>query len=215
VTEAAPSSPASQPPLVPRSRRALLIMLASLVAYTAADLVSKEWALDNLSRARSGEPPPLCQPNKDGYPLVQRLPTEPQPFIEGVIMFHYAENCGAAFGMLRSAPSWARAAVFGVAALGACVVLTLMFMRGAGGKLFSAAVPLILSGAIGNLSDRVRHGFVVDFIQVDPRLFEYPTFNVADIAISVGVGLLLLDGMKKPAPVPQASGDGSAPSRSA
>jgi signal peptidase II len=74
---------------------------------------------------------------------------------------------------------------------------------------------LILSGAIGNLSDRVRHGFVVDFIQVDPRLFEYPTFNVADIAISVGVGLLLIDGMKKPAPAVQASGDSSAPSRSA
>jgi signal peptidase II len=59
---------------------------------------------------------------------------------------------------------------------------------------------LILSGAIGNVSDRIRHGFVVDFIQVDPRLFEYPTFNVADIAISIGVGLLLIDGMKKPAP---------------
>jgi signal peptidase II len=200
---------------VPRSRRALLIMLASLVAYTAADLASKEWALDNLSRARSGEPPPICQPDDQGYTRVQRLPSEPQVFIDGVIVFHYAENCGAAFGMLRTAPSWARAAVFGVAALGACVVLTLMFVRGAGGRLFGAAVPLILSGAIGNLSDRVRHGFVVDFIQVDPRLFEYPTFNVADIAISVGVGLLLIDGMKKPAPAVQESSDSGAPSRSA
>ncbi|HEX6240519.1 MAG TPA: signal peptidase II [Polyangiales bacterium] len=43
---------------------------------------------------------------------------------------------------------------------------------------------------------------MVDFIQVDPSLFEYPTFNVADIAISIGVGLLLIDGMKKPAPAP-------------
>jgi signal peptidase II len=102
--------------------------------------------------------------------------------------------------MLRTAPSWLRAAVFGVAALGATVVLMTMFVKGTGGKLFGAAVPLILSGAIGNLSDRIRHGFVVDFIQVDPRLFEYPTFNVADIAITVGVGLLLIDGMKKQAP---------------
>lgn len=215
MNEAASSTSSAPAAQVPRSRRALLIMLASLAVYTAADLLSKEWALDNLSRARSGEPPPLCQPDEQGYTRVQRLPTEPQVFIEGVIVFHYAENCGAAFGMLRTAPSWARAAVFGVAALGACVVLTMMFVRGAGGKLFGAAVPLILSGAIGNLSDRVRHGFVVDFIQVDPRLFEYPTFNVADIAISVGVGLLLIDGMKKPAPAAQATGDGSAPSRSA
>jgi signal peptidase II len=215
VTETAEPSPPADPVHVPRSRSALLVMLASLVVYTAADLGSKQWALDNLSRARSGEPPPICQPDEQGYTRVQRLPTEPRVFIEGVIVFHYAENCGAAFGMLRTAPSWARAAVFGVAALGACVVLTLMFVRGAGGKLFGVAVPLILSGAIGNLSDRVRHGFVVDFIQVDPRLFEYPTFNVADIAISVGVGLLLIDGIKKPAPVAQENGEGSARSRSA
>jgi signal peptidase II len=215
VTETASPPPPADPLHIPRTRRALLIMLASLVVYTAADLGSKQWALDNLSHARSGEPPPICQPDEQGFTRVQRLPSEPRVFIEGVIVFHYAENCGAAFGMLRTAPSWARAAVFGVAALGACVVLTLMFVRGAGGKLFGAAVPLILSGAIGNLSDRVRHGFVVDFIQVDPRLFEYPTFNVADIAISVGVGLLLIDGMKKPAPAAQEPGEGGAPSRSA
>jgi signal peptidase II len=190
-------------------------MLASLALYTYADLGTKQWALEHLSRARSGGAPPICQPDEQGYTRIQRIPEEPQVLAEGYILLHYAENCGAAFGMLRTAPPWARAAVFGVAALGACVVLTLMFVRGAGGKLFGAAVPLILSGAIGNLSDRIRHGFVVDFIQVDPRLFEYPTFNVADIAIGVGVGLLLLDGMRKqPAPAGQESAEGSA-SRSA
>ncbi len=183
---------------VRRSPRMLVIMLVSLFVYAAADLGTKEWALNSLSRERHGETAPVCQPDERGYLEIQRLPLEPQPLISGVINLHYAENCGAAFGMLRGAPGWLRALVFGVAAIGASIVLTTMFVRGAGGKLFGAAVPLILSGAIGNLSDRVRHGFVVDFIQVDPRLFEYPTFNVADIAISVGVGLLLLDGMKKP-----------------
>ncbi|MET0344388.1 MAG: signal peptidase II [Polyangiales bacterium] len=183
---------------VRRGGRALVIMLISLVVYTVADLGSKEWALDTLSRARTGEQPPVCEPDERGYLEYQRLPTESQPFIEGVINLHYAENCGAAFGMLRSAPGWLRAVVFGVAAIGAAVVLTIMFVRGTGGGMFAAAVPLILSGAVGNLSDRVRHGFVVDFIQVDPKLFDYPTFNVADIAIAVGVGLLLLDGLRKP-----------------
>lgn len=187
-----------------RSKRALVIMVASLVLYTFADLASKEWALENLSRERRGQQPPVCQPDERGYLEIQRIPLSPRPFIPGVINFHYAENCGAAFGMLRSAPGWLRALVFGVAAIGASIVLTAMFVRGAGGKPFAAAVPLILSGAIGNLSDRVRHGFVVDFIQVDPRLFEYPTFNVADIAITVGVGLLLIDGMKKPRPTKDA-----------
>ena len=185
---------------VRRNARALLLMLVSLVLYTAADLGSKEWALEALSLERRGNKPPVCQPDERGYMEIQRLPIAPKPFIAGVINFHYAENCGAAFGMLRSAPGWLRALVFGVAALGASLVLTVMFVRGSGGRPFAAAVPLILSGALGNLSDRVRHGFVVDFIQVDPKLFEYPTFNVADIAITIGVALLLIDGMKKPEP---------------
>jgi signal peptidase II len=55
---------------------------------------------------------------------------------------------------------------------------------------------LIVSGAVGNnLSDRPRHGFVVDFLQVDPALFSYPIFNVADIWIAIGVGFLLVDGI--------------------
>jgi signal peptidase II len=173
-------------------------MLAALALYTLADLASKQWALDHLSHERTGHKPPVCQADERGYLDIQRLPGPPRSFIAGVIDLHYAENCGAAFGMLRSAPGWLRALVFGVAAVGASIVLTTMFVRGAGGGLFAAAVPLILSGAAGNLSDRVRHGFVVDFIQVNPRLFDYPTFNVADVAITIGVVLLLFDGIKTP-----------------
>lgn len=190
-----------------RDTRALLIMIVSLLLYTAADLGTKEWALDNLSQANAaaGE---VCEPDAQGLRSFQRMPTPPKPFIDGVLRLNYAENCGAAFSMLRSAPGWARALVFGVASIGAAIVLTVMFVRGSGGKLFAAAVPLILSGAIGNLADRIRHGFVVDFIQVDPQLFNYPVFNVADIAIAVGVGLLLLEGgdkKPKPAEVPAAA----------
>jgi signal peptidase II len=187
-------------PTARRSTRALVLMLASLALYTYLDLASKEWALDTLSELRRGEVPAVCMPDPQGYVHMQRVATPPQSFVPGYLGFHYAENCGAAFGMLRTAPAWVRATVFGAAALGACIALTSMFVRGAGGPLFGAAVPMILSGAIGNISDRIRHGFVVDFIQVDPNWFEYPTFNVADIAIAVGVGLLLIDGMKKPAP---------------
>jgi signal peptidase II len=184
-------------------------MVLSLIAYTALDLGTKEWALENLSRERQGDKPPICQPDAQGRIRYQRIPLEATPWIDGVLRLSYAENCGAAFSMLRSAPLWLRALVFGVTTLVACIVLSVMFVRGAGGALFAQAVPLILSGALGNLSDRVRHGFVVDFFQVDPQLFSYPIFNVADIAIFIGVALILIDGMVKPharpASLPQAA----------
>jgi signal peptidase II len=184
--------------------RALILMLVSLAFYTFADLASKEWALDNLSHTRGGAQNPTCQPDEQGYVHMQRVPFDTVVLIDDYLEFRYAENCGAAFGMLRSAPSWVRAAVFGVAGIGACIVLSLMFMRGSGGKLFEYSVPLVLSGAIGNLADRVRHGFVVDFIRFHIKdNWEYPTFNVADITIAIGVALLLMDGMKKPQPQAQ------------
>lgn len=181
-----------------QSPRAIVVMLTCLVAYTALDLWSKDWALANLSRERVGDRPALCIPSEHGYTPFQRLPLPPKPFIEGVLNLHYAENCGAAFSMLRTAPPLVRGLVFGVANMVALVVLFLMFFRRSGGPAFSAAVPLIASGAIGNISDRLRHGYVVDFFQVDPNLFSYPVFNVADIAIAIGVGLLVVDNLRRP-----------------
>jgi signal peptidase II len=181
-----------------RSPRALAIMLACLAVYVGLDLWSKEWALDNLSRERVGDKPALCVPSEQGFTPFQRLPLPPKPFIDGVLNLHYAENCGAAFSMLRTAPAPVRALVFGVANVAALIALFVMFLRGAGGASFGAAVPLIASGAIGNISDRLRHGFVVDFFQVDPKLFSYPVFNVADIAIAIGVGLLIIDNLRRP-----------------
>lgn len=181
-----------------RTPRAIAVMLTCLAVYTALDLWSKDWALANLSRERTGEKPPLCVPSEHGFTPFQRLPLPPKPFIDGVLNLHYAENCGAAFSTLRTAPPLVRGLVFGVANVAALIALFVMFLRGAGGPAFAAAVPLIASGAIGNISDRLRHGFVVDFFQVDPKLFSYPVFNVADIAIAIGVGLLIIDNLRRP-----------------
>jgi len=172
-------------------------MLGCLAVYGALDLGSKEWALDNLSRARATEPPPVCVPDAHGGVVYQRVALASRPLVPGVLRLLYAENCGAAFSMLRTAPAWVRAFVFGIAAVGASIMLLIMFVRGVGGRLFAAAVPFVLAGAWGNLVDRVRHGFVVDFLQVDPALFVYPVFNVADIVIVIGAGLLLIDGLVK------------------
>src|SRR4051794_26947635 len=134
-----------------RDLRALAIMLVSLFVYTFADLASKEWALAHLSRDRGADQSTVCQPDAHDQVHMQRTPTDEVVLVDGYLEFRYAENCGAAFGMLRTAPSWLRAAVFGIAGIGACIVLTLMFIRGTGGILFGLAVPMILSGAIGNL----------------------------------------------------------------
>ena len=159
---------------------------------TAVDLWSKQWALDTLSVAKASAPP-VCEAGSSGHVRMQREPVDALVLVEGQLELRYAENCGAAFGMLRTAPSWLRTSFFTVAALGFMTLLMWTYVRGDGGRLFVVAVPAIMSGALGNLFDRVHRGFVVDFIRYH-GLFEWPTFNVADIAISVGGALLLIDG---------------------
>jgi len=184
-----------------RSPKALAIAAAATVAFVAADLGTKAWASETLSVEPMGDPPPVCQPTESGRIRMQRLPAEEVTLVDGYLAFSYAENCGAAFGLLRDAPNWLRRSVFGIAALAAAIALFWMFAQGKGGPLFPYSVPLIVSGAIGNLVDRVRFGYVVDFIDFHWQdSWTYPTFNVADITITIGVVLLLLDGFRKEEP---------------
>ena len=128
--------------------------------------------------------------------------------MDGYLDFTYAENRGAAFGMLNDAPSWVRSILFTVAASVATGVLMWMFVTASGGILFAWAVPLIVSGALGNMIDRWRLGYVVDFIRFHLHDgWEWPTFNVADITISIGVGLLLLDGFRRDAHATRSASD--------
>lgn len=179
-----------------RSGKPLVVCLVSLALLTVVDLGTKEWAVDSLSAAdpsRSSEG--VCAPDEAGRIRMMRRPVDDITVVPGHLELRYAENCGGAFGMLRSAPAWLRMTVFGAAALGFTAFLLWLFVAGEGGPLFAVAVPLVVSGAVGNLVDRVRLGYVVDFIHYF-GLFEYPTFNVADIWIAVGAGLLLIDHLK-------------------
>lgn len=176
-----------------RSTRAIVLCVLGTLAMLAADLGSKEWASEALSVERLGTPPPVCSGRG-----MQRLPNAGVVLVEGYLELSYAENCGAAFGLLRDADDWVRRIVFGVAALGASIALMWMFVMGRGGPMFAWSVPFVVSGALGNLVDRVRHGYVVDFIRFHVYdKFEYPTFNIADVTIVVGVALLFLDGLRK------------------
>ena len=101
-------------------------------------------------------------------------------------------NTGAAFSFLAGAAGWQRWFFIGLGAV-AAVVIIWMLRRHGGQRLFSWALSLILGGALGNVIDRLLHGYVVDFIQVHYRSWYFPSFNVADSAITVGAGLLILD----------------------
>ncbi|OGV71633.1 MAG: signal peptidase II [Methylophilales bacterium RIFCSPHIGHO2_02_FULL_57_10] len=113
-----------------------------------------------------------------------------------LVLFH---NQGAAFSFLANAGGWQRI-FFSVFALVAAGIIVHLLRKHPDQKLFCFALSLILGGALGNLWDRVTLGYVVDFLYFHYHDYYWPAFNIADSAISVGVVLLLWDGLKKPHP---------------
>jgi signal peptidase II len=103
-----------------------------------------------------------------------------------------AHNTGAAFSFLAGASGWQRWMFIGLG-LGAAGFIVWMLRSHGGQRLFATALALILGGALGNVIDRMLHGYVVDFIQVHHSGWFFPAFNVADSAISVGAACLILD----------------------
>lgn len=103
-----------------------------------------------------------------------------------------AHNSGAAFSFLAGASGWQRWFFTVIGLLAAAVILWLLKSH-SGQKLFSFALSCILGGAIGNVIDRVRHGYVVDFLDFYWRGWHFPAFNVADSAITIGAACLILD----------------------
>jgi signal peptidase II len=103
-----------------------------------------------------------------------------------------AHNHGAAFSFLAGAGGWQRWFFTGIGVVAALFMLW-MLRSHAVQKLFSLALALILGGAIGNVVDRLLHGYVVDFLDFYWSAWHFPAFNVADSAISLGAALLILD----------------------
>lgn len=107
-----------------------------------------------------------------------------------------AHNTGAAFSFLHDASGWQRWFFVGLGAA-AAVFIVWMLRRHGGQVLFCTALALILGGAIGNVIDRLMHGYVVDFIQVHHSGWYFPAFNVADSAITLGAILLIVDELRR------------------
>lgn len=101
-------------------------------------------------------------------------------------------NSGAAFSFLAGASGWQRW-FFTVIGLVAVLFILWMLKSHPGQRLFSFSMACILGGAIGNVIDRLLHGYVIDFLDFHYASAHFPAFNVADSAISIGAACLILD----------------------
>lgn len=153
------------------SRPVMWLWLA--VVLIVLDVVSKQWI--------SGQ-----------FVLGERL--EVLPFFNLVL----AHNSGAAFSFLDNAGGWQRWAFSALAVVVSVVLVVWISRLKSGQTLLAIALSCVLGGAIGNLIDRVTLGYVVDFIQVYWNDWYFPAFNVADSAVTIGAGLLILDAFLHP-----------------
>ena len=146
------------------------LWLVLSVLIIIADLWTKSWASNNLTLYTSQE-------------------------ITNWLNFHLAHNRGAAFSFLHGADGWQRWFLSSVSAVVSVILIFWLWQTPQRCKRQALAISLVLGGAIGNLVDRLRLGYVVDFIDVHYQGWHWPAFNVADSAITVGVVLLILDGL--------------------
>lgn len=113
----------------------------------------------------------------------------------------YVRNLGAAFSFLSDAGGWQRWFFSAMALIISTVLVVWLYRLKKHETLLAVALSLVLGGAIGNLIDRLAYGYVIDFLDVYYQNWHWPAFNVADMAISLGVFLMLLESFgvgKKP-----------------
>lgn len=184
------------------------LLVAVTLASVAADQFTKYLAVARLTTALEGREGLsrvagfFSVKNLDNIPREQgrkRIDLKEKRVIKGYWDFRYVENPGAAWGTFANLPDKVRAPFFIVISLIALVFIFWMYRRVAEGHLLLQwALSLVMGGAWGNFIDRLARGYVIDFIdwhwRNQPGL-RWPTFNVADAAISVGVTLMVLDAL--------------------
>lgn len=161
-----------------RDMRWLLFLIAALVVLS--DRLTKLWIVAHI---------------RSGHAIT---------IIPRVFRLTHVLNTGAAFSMFESSasPHLVRNLLIGFSVVAVAVVVVLILRMGRTLSVTSVALALILGGAVGNLYDRIRFGYVVDFLEVHIYHYHWPDFNIADSAIVIGASLLLLE-MLRPQHVSQ------------
>ena len=125
--------------------------------------------------------------------------TSTVPLVDGLLSLSHVRNRGAAFGLLSDADLPYQSVLLATLSLAALGAIGFYFLRlPPSARLPRLALALVLGGALGNLVDRVRLGYVVDFIHVYWRQHQWPDFNVGRLRDHVGVALLVLDILRSP-----------------
>lgn len=121
---------------------------------------------------------------------------ESREVIAGLFNLTYLTNNGAAFGILAGQPAlWRQVFFITTASIALVCIWIAQRSFGLRSRIYSLSLALIAGGAIGNLIDRIRFGFVVDFLDVYVGQHHWPAFNVADSAITVGVTLFIVNNL--------------------
>ncbi len=127
------------------------------------------------------------------YWTVQALDLHESYRILSFFNFTYARNYGAAFSFLGDAGGWQKYLFTAIAFAVSAYLIYSLKRNSQAQRCTNIAFALILSGAIGNVTDRLMFGYVVDFLDFDLGFYRWPTFNVADIAIFIGAALIILE----------------------
>lgn len=159
----------------PDAPRPSYVFLAVVTLVTlVADLGTKIWAERKFEGARGA--------------------ARQMEIVQDVLLFRLARNKGGAWGILSGESPALRITFFiAISLVAVAFIITLYRKTTRDQKALTWGLPLVLGGALGNLVDRIRYGEVIDFIEVHLGSYQHPTFNIADIAIVVGVGLMAID----------------------
>jgi signal peptidase II len=197
-----------------------VILMVSLVGL---DQASKVWAQANLAELRTVNRPVVQEDGTTTTVTKQMfLPTKTKTVIPGLFNFKYAENNAAAFSLSQNIPDWVRRPMLIIVSTLASILISVWFFRmKERDALLLTALALIAAGAVGNLIDRVRLAYVIDFLDVyisAPGLSQWlsnlvgtshwPTFNVADMCI-VGGAFVVAFRSFRPFRSPDATTDGA------
>jgi signal peptidase II len=121
-------------------------------------------------------------------------PYESIPVISGFFSITFVKNTGAAFGLFGGAINAGRTFFFLVITIGAVILISFILRKVKENRVLPPlSLAMIMAGAIGNLVDRIRWGYVIDFLDLHWRGYHWPAFNVADSAITLGVLLLVVE----------------------
>ncbi|MCK9522715.1 MAG: signal peptidase II [Proteobacteria bacterium] len=183
-------------------KKPVVAALIIFVVTLAADQVTKQWAYHTLVNetfhAQTDAHPACTSPDAelDRARLVYRT-AAPIEVVPHMFNFRYVENCANAFGMLQKVPAKVRFPLLLVISFLACIVIPYMFVKTPSDHRFMLyALPFVLGGALGNLLDRMIYRFVIDFVDwyvvLGGKEYHWPTFNIADVAIVIGIGLMIL-----------------------